>query len=129
MATRVKIVKKVDLEEHWSGKRAKSITMQSVIERLKPHIGEIIIYGLVILLLAAGTYWRNRTWNSPIELWTDCVKKSPNKQRPHYNLGNEFFRQGKYQEAVFHLTQALRIDPNYSPAHNNLGTVLARQGK
>jgi len=123
MSKRDRIVEEVDLEELRPGKRAKSIPMQRATERPKPHIGEIVIYGLVILLLMAGTYWRNRTWNSPIELWADCVKKSPNKQRPHYNLGNEFSRQGKYQEAVFHLSEALRIKPNLAATHYNLGNV------
>jgi tetratricopeptide (TPR) repeat protein len=41
----------------------------------------------------------------------------------HNNLGNVFVRQGKYQEAVFHLTEALRIKPNLAATHYNLGNV------
>jgi len=46
MAKRFKTIKKVDLEEARSENRARCTTMQSVIERVKPHVGEIILYGL-----------------------------------------------------------------------------------
>jgi len=103
--------------------------MQSLIEKPKLHVGEIIVYGLLILLLMTGSYWRNRVWNSELELWTDCVKKSPNKDRPHVNLGNVFLNQGKYQEATNQYNEALRINPNDAEAHYNLGNVFLNQGK
>jgi tetratricopeptide (TPR) repeat protein len=129
MVKSFKAIKKVDIEEPRSGKGARSATMQSVLQRPRPHVGEMIIYGLMILLLMAGTYWRNRVWNSELELWTDCVKKSPKKDRPHNNLGNAFFNQGKYQEATNQYNEALRINPNSAEAHNNLGNVFFNQGK
>ena len=95
MAKRFKTIKRVDIEELSSGNKAKCTTIQSVIERPGPHVGEMIIYGLLILLLITGTYWRNRVWNSELELWDDCVKKSPNKDRPHNNLGNAFLEPGQ----------------------------------
>jgi len=123
MAKGVKVVREVDLEWPWSGKRAKSIMIQSVIERPKPHVEEIIIYSLVILLLTTETYWRNKVWNSEIKLWTDCVKKSPKKERPHNNLGFAFLNQGNYQEAIAYFTETLRIKPNLEEMHYNLGKV------
>jgi len=129
MAKRFKTIKEVDLEGPRSENRARCTTMQSVIERPKPHVGEIILYGLLILLLMTGTYWRNRVWNSELELCTDCVKKSPNKDRPHNNLGSVFLDQGRYQEATNQYNEALRINPGSAEAHYNLGTVFFYQGK
>ena len=129
MAKSFKTIKKANLEEPRSGKGAKSATIQNVVQRPKPHVGEMIVYGVLILLLMAGTYWRNRVWNSEVGLWTDCVKKSPKKDRPHHNLGFSFFNQGKYQEATNQFNQALRISPNYAEAHNNLGFSFFNQGK
>ena len=128
MVKSFKAIKKVDLEEPRSGEGARCATMQSVAQRPKPRVGEMIIYGLLILLLMAGTYWRNRVWNSELELWTDCVKKSPKKDRPHHNLGFSFFNQGKYQEATDQYNQALRINPNYAEAHYNLGNAYLMIG-
>ena len=102
--------------------------MQSPIERLKPHVGEMIVYGWLILLPMTGTYWRNGIWNSELELWTDCLKKSPNKDRPHYNLGNVFLKQGKYQEAVDEYSEALPINSNFAEAHYNLGNAYLMIG-
>lgn len=129
MVKSFKTTKKVDLEEPRSGKGARRETTQSVVQRPKPRVGEIMIYGLLIVLLMAGTYWRNRVWNSELELWTDCVKKSPKKDRPHFSLGVCFFNQGKYREATDQYNEALRINPNYAEAHNNLGNVFFNQGK
>jgi tetratricopeptide (TPR) repeat protein len=129
MVKSFKAIKKAESGEPRSGKGARSATMQSVVQRPKPHVGEMIIYGLLILLLMAGTYWRNRVWNSGVELWTDCVKKSPNKARPHNNLGEVYFNQGRRLEATDHFQEALRIDPNYAEAHYNVGTVFFHQGK
>ena len=33
-----------------------------IIEKLKPSLVEIAVFGLVILLLTVGTHWRNRLW-------------------------------------------------------------------
>ena len=129
MVKRFQTIKEVDFEGTLSGNRVRGTTIQSVIKRPKPHVGEIIVYGLVIFLLVIGAYWRNRVWNSELDLWTDSVKKSPHKDRPHYNLATAFMEQGRYQEAFSHLNEALRINPDYVEAHNNLGLVCFYQGK
>jgi tetratricopeptide (TPR) repeat protein len=128
MAKRLKTIGEVYPEGPRSGKTARCTTLQSVIERPTFHAWEIIIYGLLILLLMTGSYWRNRVWKSELELWTDCVKKSPNKARPHNNLGTVFLDRGKYQEAIPHLNEALRINPNYAEAHYNLGDAYFMTG-
>ena len=129
MAKGIKITKNTYLEEPRSEKKGKSITTQSKAKGFTPIAVEVTIYVFVILLFSAGTYWRNNIWNSEIDLWTDCVKKSPKKDRPHYNLGFAFMSQGKYDEAIPHLNQALRINPNLAIARKHLGVALAHQGK
>ncbi len=129
MGKRFKAIKKVDLVEPPPGKGAKYTTIQSVTEGQRPQASEMIIFGLLIFLLMAGTYWRNRVWNSELELWADCVKKSPKKDRPRDFLGAAFLNQGEYQEAINHYNEALRINPNFAEAHNNLGNVFLKQVK
>ena len=129
MAEGIEVTKKSYLKEPLSRKRKKSLTKQSKTRGLTPYVGEIIVYGFLILLLSAATYWRNGIWNSETELWIDCVNKSPNKGRPHNNLGQAFLDQGRDQEAIAQFTEALRIDPTHLEAHNNLGNIFVRQGK
>ena len=113
--------------ESLSRERVNFIIGQSKIKQVTPYVLEIIFYTFVLILLIAGTYSRNRIWNSDIGLWADCVKKSPNKDRPHAGLGSAYTDQGRYQEAIAQLTEALRINPHYAEAHYNLGSVYAHQ--
>jgi tetratricopeptide (TPR) repeat protein len=83
---------------------------------------------LVAVLLAVWTYQRNGVWQSPLTLWTDVVKKSPNNDRAHANLGIALAKQGEHDEAIEHYHKALQINPNFHQAHNNLGVVLNEQG-
>ena len=85
-------------------------------------------------LCAAGavcsfwTYERNKVWNDEVTLWRDCVEKSPQKARPHTNLGFALAEQGNGAEAIRHYAEALRLRPDFAEAHNNLGLALAEQG-
>ena len=90
---------------------------------------KVAIICAITLVFSAWTYERNAIWSSAVALWSDTVKKSPQKVRPHNNLGNALKRQGKIEEAIEHFNRALQINPGYAKAHNNLGTALAKQGK
>ena len=47
----------------------------------------------------------------------------------YYCLGFIDRRQGRTEEAIFNLSEALRLNPRYSAAHKTLGHVLYDQGK
>ncbi len=83
----------------------------------------------ITMVFSAWTYERNMIWSNAVTLWGDTVRKSPQKVRPHNNLGNALKSQGKIEEAIVHFNQALQINPGYAKAYNNLGTALAAQGK
>jgi tetratricopeptide (TPR) repeat protein len=112
-----------------SRESANFIIGRTNIRYVRPSVPEVIFCVFVLILLILGTYSRNRVWNSEVELWTDCVKKSPNKDRPYNNLGFGFLNQGKYQEATNQYKEALRINPNSAEAHNNVGLVFLNQDK
>jgi len=86
MAKRVGTVKRADIENPPSGKGAKPVTEQGKTRGRELYLLEITIYVFVILLLSAGIYWRNKVRKSEVELWTDCVRKSPDKDRPISDL-------------------------------------------
>jgi len=89
-------------------------------EKIKPHLTEIVIFLVVIFLLLLGTYSRNKLWGDKIGLWTDCVKKSPHKGRPYVNLGFAYIESGP-------LKRLLKIYPYFPNAHHLLGIVCAAQ--
>ena len=93
---------------------------------------EAIFIGLVmvmILPLSWSTIERNSIWRSEFELWTDCVKKSPHKGRPHYNLGYHYYINGQIKKAVEEFELALKLDPKMAPAHFNLGVIDYNEGR
>jgi tetratricopeptide (TPR) repeat protein len=83
----------------------------------------------IAVVFSVWTYQRNEVWRDPVSLWSDTVKKSPNKARAHNNLGEAVVGQGSLEEAAAHFREALRIKPDYGKAHNNLGVILAKQGR
>lgn len=82
-----------------------------------------------IVALGVITYNRNKIWQSQLSIWGDAATKSPNKSRPHNNLGLYNFGGGNYDEAVREFTRALEIDAEYPEARNNLGMIYISQGK
>jgi tetratricopeptide (TPR) repeat protein len=83
----------------------------------------------ITLIFSSWTYERNHIWRDEITLWRDCVIKSPQKARPHYNLGTSLSADGKKSEAINHYLEAIRIKPNYAEAYGNLGVDLMNQGQ
>ena len=65
-----------------------------------------IALGLVLALFSYLTVERNQVWGSPISLWEDVVRKSPNKGRAHLSLGAAYSTAGQYEAGLRHLTQA-----------------------
>jgi len=84
---------------------------------------------VVVTVFSFWTYQRNKVWRDDITLWQDVVNKSPQKVRPHNNLGNALIESGRTEEAIEHYLQALRINPYSSEVHNNLADALSKLGQ
>jgi tetratricopeptide (TPR) repeat protein len=95
----------------------------------KLHRIGVAIFVTVIIMFSVLTYSRNNIWSSEIALWQDNVEKSPQKDRPHNNLGLALNDRGRSEEAIEHYLQALRINPESAEVHNNLGLALNDQGR
>jgi Flp pilus assembly protein TadD len=87
------------------------------------------ILAAVALVLCIWTYDRNALWRDPVTLWRDCAAKSPNKARPHNNLGAALARRGSFAEAVVNYRKVLLLKPDYAEAHYGLGAIRQRQGR
>ncbi len=90
-----------------------------------------VAVGLLVVLavvFSGWTYERNKVWADDLVLWQDCVKKSPQKMRPHYNLGLALRKQGDVTDALVEFQKAVNIDPKYVPAYNNLGATFLDLG-
>ena len=86
--------------------------------------------GAVVLGFCIGTIKRNEVYESPLALWTDTVKKSPNKARPHNNLADSYEKLGRLDDALKEYKLIVeKIDPNYMRAYYGMGNVYLKKGK
>jgi Flp pilus assembly protein TadD len=83
---------------------------------------------MIVMSLSAAAYSRNFVWGSELGLWRDVARKSPDKARPHNNLGVAYKNEGMFDEAINEYRTALLINPKDVDAHNNLGTAYERMG-
>jgi tetratricopeptide (TPR) repeat protein len=90
-------------------------------------LGGLMLAAVGALMLCAHTqasYWRNSE-----SLWTRALACTSDNYPAHYNLGNEFVKQGRLDEAIGHFQKALDIQPASYDARYNLANALFRQGK
>ncbi|UCD83323.1 MAG: tetratricopeptide repeat protein [Deltaproteobacteria bacterium] len=92
--------------------------------------GRGFIYGAfaIISIFSFWTFQRNTVWSDEFTLWSDCVKKSPNKARPHNNLGIAYRNKEMFDEAIREYQQALNLKPDYAEVFYNLGNAYRIKG-
>ncbi|OGW47463.1 MAG: hypothetical protein A2Y66_00955 [Nitrospirae bacterium RBG_13_41_22] len=91
-------------------------------EQVKRYIEFIILFAFV-LIYGLATCERNIVWKDDFTLWSDVVRKSPNKARPRSNLGLAYYRNKEFFQATEQFKKALSLNPDFSYARFNLGTV------
>jgi tetratricopeptide (TPR) repeat protein len=83
---------------------------------------------VIIILLAGAAYARNGVWENGVRLWSNVVSKSPEKARPHNNLGQALNEKGRTDEAIEQYKKALALYPRFAEARFNLGNAYKDRG-
>jgi len=89
----------------------------------------VIYGGLVILALLSGTIARNYVWQSPRQLWSDCIKKAPRRTLSWINLCVIQADEGDYANAIRTCTRAIALDPSLAHPYSALGVAYFHLGK
>jgi Tfp pilus assembly protein PilF len=89
----------------------------------------MVILSIIVISFAGATYARNEVWRDGVSLWEDVVKKSPEKSRPHNDLGYLYLNRGMTDRAMEQFKIALKLNPRYADAHNNLGVAYYNKGR
>ena len=85
----------------------------------------VLVVGLCLM-----TVQRNSLYRDQLSLWSDAVKKSPNKARPHNNLGHAYALHGEWDRAIDEFRIAAQLDSDYVLAQENLrDAYLHRVGR
>ncbi len=87
------------------------------------------LLAVLTLTLSAAAYSRNAVWADSRTLWEDVVRKGPNYDRPHNNLGTVYYNQERIADALREFQTAVQLNPGYADAHNNLGVVYEQLGR
>jgi tetratricopeptide (TPR) repeat protein len=85
----------------------------------------IIIF---IFIFGLTSYERNFVWNDEFSLWSDVIKKSPNKYRAYNEIGRWYLKKLLIDNAIYALTKSITLNPNADIAHNNLGYSFMAKG-
>lgn len=88
-----------------------------------------VIGAVIIMGFAVATYARNNLWKSEMSLWSDVVKKSPQKGRALNNLGNAYVRLGMQDEGLSYYQKAVMLDPEMEDVYYNLSLIYQQKGK
>ena len=83
----------------------------------------IIILSLIVITYSVTTFQRNKIWKTDISLWSDVVKKSPDKLRANYNIAEALKRNGYLDKALNFYFKAYELDPNSYGTCNNIGNI------
>ncbi len=93
------------------------------------NILRLAVFCILVTVFSKWTYDRNEVWQTEVGFLTDCLSKSPKKERIHHNLGNAYSKLGQHGKALFYYRQAVAINPNYSASQMDIGNELAALGK
>lgn len=91
------------------------------------QIGAGCLAVAVILGLCLMTFQRNALYRDPVLLWSDTVEKSPQKARPHNNLGHAYALRDDWDRAIEEYRVAARLNPDYALAQKNLRDAYLHQ--
>ncbi|MBU0481041.1 MAG: tetratricopeptide repeat protein [Proteobacteria bacterium] len=84
---------------------------------------------VLCLLLAIGTWQRNKVWASEESLWLDVVEKSPKMARGYTNLGRVYNTLGRYDKSMEVLRKGLQFDPTSGLIWLNIGFVYMKRNQ
>jgi tetratricopeptide (TPR) repeat protein len=86
-----------------------------------------IILTVLIVILSAATFNRNKVWKDELSLWKDSVEKSPDKFRPNYNVAEAYKKKGFSDEALEYYKKAYSINPRSYGLCNNIGNIYSEK--
>ena len=82
----------------------------------------------IVVIFSFATHTRNSIFHDKIRLWEDTTRKSLNKTRPHYILGDAYYEAGRIDESLREFHTAVTIRPNDAQARFNRGSLFFKLG-
>jgi len=102
------------------------VTMLANRERRELKTAIAVISILSIGVMGVCAWQRTQVLHDEESLWLDNLAKNPDAWQAHARLGQHFFRQEKYSDAIEHLRRAVELKPELPEDHNLLGLAYCR---
>jgi len=93
-------------------------------KKIMAVLAAVVLLSAIILTRTQVRYWRNS-----MALFEYALKVTENNATAENNYGALLFEAGRLDEAVLHLSKAVRISQSFFEARYNLGQSLLKQGK
>jgi tetratricopeptide (TPR) repeat protein len=100
-----------------------------VANRPRWKIVSAVLAAVVLSSAIILTRMQVRHWQNSMTLFEYTLKVSENNALAENSYGCALLEAGRVDEAVLHLSKAVRISPIFSEARNNLGKVFLKHGK
>ena len=93
--------------------------------------GRRLLAGVAIVavaLLSLAAWQQVGTWRNNYTLFEHALAATEKNWLAHNNLATALVKDGRLDEAFYHVTESLRYRPDYAAAYNNLGVIANRRG-
>jgi len=90
--------------------------IHTLARRTKPKT-VAVAFAAIVVLLAGLTAHRNLVWRDPVVLWTDAIKKAPNRFRPYANRADAYRERGDTALAFEDIDTAVELFPDQAKPH------------
>jgi tetratricopeptide (TPR) repeat protein len=87
-------------------------------------LGFLAVAGCMVATPLQVRYWKNS-----VTLFGHAAETTPSNPIIQNFLGNALYQEGRLDEALPHLLQAVAMAPGFAQAHYNLGNVLLARGR
>jgi tetratricopeptide (TPR) repeat protein len=91
--------------------------------------GAIFLTGILVLVYGITANARNNVWKTDLSLWSDAVKKSPEKARPYLWQGIAYTNVQQFEEAKASIDKCIELLPNFPMAYYNRGNIYKDLGQ
>lgn len=88
-----------------------------------------VLAAAIIITLTTCTREQVKVWQNSFTLYERALAVTKDNYKIHNNYGVCLGKKGESDEAVMHLSEALRIYPKFSEAHMNIGLAFLMQKK
>lgn len=86
------------------------------------------VIGIILFSMQIGVIQRNGAWRNDTALWSSTLKREPGSARACSNLGNVYFHDKHYEDAMKMYKKALTFQYTYPFIHFNLGATYEKIG-